>query len=74
MVLIILQWNARCLLNNGQEFREFNLNLQELPHIICIQATWLKLQWDFIIRGHTATRNDNESGKGGGVATFVQNG
>lgn len=29
---------------------------------------------DFIIKGYIAVRRDRESGRGGGVATFIQNG
>ncbi len=74
MVLIILQWNARSLISNGQEFKKFIAELTDKPHVICIQETWLKPQWDFVIYDYTAIRNDREAGKGGGVATFVRNG
>ena len=74
MLLIILQWNARSLIVNGQEFKRYIFELQNRPHIICVQETWLKLQLDFIIQGYTTIRNDRELGKGGGVATFIQSG
>ncbi len=74
MMFIILQWNARSLVANGQEFKKFIDNLEEKPNVICIQETWLKARLDFIIKGYTAVRGDRESGKGGGVATFLQNG
>lgn len=74
MILTILQWNARSLIANGQEFKHFISNLQDKPNIIFIQETWLKPQWDFVIQGYTAIRNDWVNGKGGGVATFVLNG
>jgi exonuclease III len=74
MVLIILQWNARSLIANGQEFKKYIDNLIEKPHIICIQETWLKPQLDFIIKGYNVIRNDREYGRGGGIATFIQNG
>ena len=31
------------------------------------------MQWDFIIQGYTAIRNDRKMGKGGGVSTLVRN-
>ena len=62
MVLIILQWNARSLISNGQEIKKFISNVSDKP------------QWDFVVYGYTAIRNDRETGKGGGVATFVRNG
>ena len=74
MFLIILQWNSRSLTSNGQEFKKFVENLSDKPHVICVQETWLKPQWDFVMYGYTAKRNDRETGNGGGVATFVKNG
>lgn len=74
MVLVILQWNARSLIANGQEFKRYIFEQQNKPHIICVQETWLKPQLDFIIQGYTTVRNDREGGKGGGVATFIQSG
>lgn len=74
MVLSILQWNARSLIANGQEFKKFVSDLQDKPNLICIQETWLRPQWDFVIQGYTAIRNDRVTGIGGGVATFVRNG
>lgn len=59
--MIILQWNARSLISNGQEFKKYISDLGDRPHIICIQETWLKPQLDFInfiIQGYTAIRNN----------------
>ncbi|CAJ1057684.1 RNA-directed DNA polymerase from mobile element jockey [Xyrichtys novacula] len=74
MVLSILQWNARSLITNGQEFKKFISGLQDKPTIICIQETWMREQWDFVIHGYTAVRNDRKNGIGGGVATFIKDG
>ncbi|XP_059411379.1 uncharacterized protein LOC132144830 [Carassius carassius] len=74
LMIIILQWNARSLISNGQEFKKYISDLEDRPHIICIQETWLKPQLDFIIQGYTAIRNDRKDRQGGGVATFVQDG
>ena len=68
MVLIILQWNARSLIVNGQEFKKYIDDLSERPNVLCIQETWLKPELDFIIKGYTAIRRDRKSGRGGGVA------
>lgn len=46
----------------------------ERPDVLCIQETWPKPQLDFIIKGYIAVRRDRKSGRGGGVATFIQNG
>jgi len=74
MVLIILQWNARSLIANGQEFKKYIDDLVEKPNVICIQETWVKPQLDFIIKGYNGVRRDREPGRGGVVATFIQNG
>lgn len=50
MVLIILQWNARSLIANGQEFKKYIDNLSEKPNIICVQETWLIPKIDFVIK------------------------
>lgn len=73
MVLTILQWNARSLIANGLEFKHFIDQLDEKPHIICIQETWLKSHLDFVIQGYGVVRKDRKVGNGGGVATFIQN-
>lgn len=74
MFLTIRQWNARSLIANGQEFKKYIDNLIEKPNVICIQETWLIPQLDFLINGYNVIRRDRESGRGGGIATFIQNG
>lgn len=74
MVFMILQWNARSLCSNGQEFKSFVDEMTEKPHVICVQETWLKPQLDFIMYGYVAIRRDREGGMGGGVVTFIQQG
>lgn len=49
MVLAILQWNERSLVGSGQEFKKFISDLLDKPHVICVQETWLKPQWDFVV-------------------------
>ncbi|KAI2646629.1 RNA-directed DNA polymerase from mobile element jockey [Labeo rohita] len=74
MTLVILQWNARSLIANGQEFKKYVPELIDRPHVICVQETWLKPQLEFVMYGYTSIRKDRETGKGGGVATFIKNG
>lgn len=74
MVLVILQWNSRRLLSNGQEFKKYILDLPHKPHIVCIQETWLKPQLDLVLNRYITLRNDRKIGNGGGVATFIQDG
>uniref|UniRef100_A0A8C2BUC3 Reverse transcriptase domain-containing protein n=1 Tax=Cyprinus carpio TaxID=7962 RepID=A0A8C2BUC3_CYPCA len=73
MTLSILQWNARSIIANGQELKNFIEELEVKPNIICIQETWLKPTLDFIIYGYTVVRKDRDT-TGGGVATFIQQG
>lgn len=74
MVLTILQWNARSLISNGQEFKKYVEDLEVKPDIICIQESWLIPRLDFVIKGFISVRRDRDSGKGGGVITFIQRG
>lgn len=39
-----------------------------------MQETWLRPHLDFILHGYVAVRRDRESGTGGGVAMFIQQG
>ena len=72
MVLTIMQWNARSLIANGQEFKKFIINQESSPDIICVQETWLKPQLHFLIHGYISIRKDRNEGNGGGVATFIK--
>lgn len=72
--LVILQWNARSLLANGQEFKKFIYELPVLPDILCIQETWLAPQLQFNIPGYTSVRKDRQEGHGGGCCTFIGEG
>lgn len=53
MVLLILQWNGKSLIANGQEFLE---DLPAKPDVICLVETWLKPTQDFVIQGYVAVR------------------
>ncbi len=57
-----LQWNARSLLANGQEFKKFIDELPIKPDVICVQETWLKPNLDFRIVGYSSVRSDREEG------------
>ena len=74
IIMIILQWNARSLIANGQEFRQFIYSQQEKPDILCLQESWLKPNLDLIIKGYVSVRRDREEGTGGGCVTFVKEG
>ena len=71
-MFVLLQWNARSLISNGQEFKKYISDLVDQPHVVCVQETWLHPHLDFVIPGYTAIRKDREHQQGGGVATFVQ--
>ena len=65
---------ARSLIANGQEFQKIVSSSEEKPNVLSEQETGLRSQWDFVIQGYTAMRNNRKNGKGGGVATLVQEG
>ena len=75
MVIHILQWNARSLIANGQEFKKYVYKLQTLPDVICVQESWLKPHLDFVIPGFSSIRYDRVSNQnGGGCVTFLKDG
>lgn len=71
-MVLFLQWNARSLLANGQEFKKYVDELPIKPDVICVQETWLKSNLEFRIVGYSSVRSDREEGVGGGCATFIQ--
>lgn len=70
--MIILQWNARSLIANGQEFKGFINDLKNKPEVICVQETWLKQVLDFVIKGYDSIQRDRSEGSGGGCIIFVK--
>lgn len=72
IMVLILQWNARSLVANGQEFKQFINSLPIAPDVLCIQETWLTLNLDFRINNYIRVRGDRENGIGGGCATFIK--
>lgn len=74
IMFFIMQWNARSLIANGQEFKRLIDGLGEKTEIICIEETWLKPRLDFIIPGYKCERKDRENTSGGRCATFIRNG
>lgn len=73
-MLIILQWNARSLCANGQEFKGYISHMKEKPDVICIQETWLNSRLDFVVKGYISVRRDREDGNSGGCVTFIKEG
>lgn len=69
-----MQWNARSLIANGQEFKRLIDGFGKKTEMICIEETWLKPRLDFIIPGYKCERKDRENTAGGGCATFIRNG
>lgn len=74
IMLSILQWNARSLCANGQEFKGYINELNEKPDVICVQETWLKPRLDFVLKGYISVRRDREEGNGGGCMDFIREG
>lgn len=74
LVMLMIQWNARSLLANGQDFKKFIDNRHEKPDVICVQETWLKPRLNFVLYDYVDVRRDREQGHGGGCATFIKRG
>lgn len=72
LMVSILQWNARSLIANGQEFKKLIRDLENKPDFLCIQETWLKPCLDFVIPGYTCLRKDRSDRSGVWCATFVK--
>lgn len=72
MMILLMQWNARSLLANGQEFKKYIEELSSKPSVICIQETWLRPNLDFRLGGYDCVRCDRREGVGGGCVTFVR--
>lgn len=73
-MLVIVQWNARSPISNGQDFKKYTSDLVVKPNLLCIQETWFKPQLDFIIQGYTEIRNERKERQGRRVDTFGQDG
>ncbi len=58
MVFHILQWNARSLIANGQEFKKVVDELEVLPDVMCLQETWLRTHLEFVTPGYNSIRCD----------------
>lgn len=71
-MVFILQWNARSLIANGQEFKKVVRDFDVKPDFLCIQETWLKPCLDFSIPGYVCLRKDRQDRPGGGCATFIK--
>ena len=70
----VLQWNARSVVANGQEFKHYLREMNEKPEVICIQETFLMPILDFVIYGYVVIRRDRSEGEGtcGGCAIFIK--
>jgi len=70
MSFLLLHWNARSLIANGQEFKKHISEMDKAPDIICIQE--INYSLDFKINGYVVERKDRVTGRGGGCATFIK--
>lgn len=73
-MLALLQWNARSLYANGQEFKGYINQMKDKPDVICIQESWLNPRLEFVLKGYISVRRDRVEGKGGGCVSFVKEG
>lgn len=74
ITILLLQWNARSFLSNGQDFKQFIYAQAEKLDLICIQETYLKPFLDFRVYWFVAVRCDREEGSGGGCLTLIKEG
>lgn len=74
-VFQVLQWNARSLIANGQEFKKYLDDFDRKPDLICVQESWLKPCLDFVVPGYESEQLDRAQDKaGGGCVIFIQEG
>lgn len=59
---------------NGLEFKSVINDMEVKPDLICIQESWLKPRFDFVIKGYVSERRDREEGNGGGCITLIKEG
>lgn len=72
MGLSILQWNAYSILAHGSEFKYLLDQMESVPHILCIQETFLKPEITYNLKGYSLIRKDGKNGRGG-IATYIRN-
>ena len=63
MGLSILQWNAYSILAHGSEFKYLLDQMESVPHILCIQETFLKPEITYNLKGYSLIRNDGKNGR-----------
>ena len=64
--------NAHSIVARKPELEHFLSTQSNLPDVICVQESLLNRNIPFNIAGYRTERNDRESGRGGGVATFIR--
>ena len=68
-----LQWNCRSILWKLPEFKNYLMNLNVNPDVICLQETFLSSNHNPKLPGYIMRRKDPcTGGSGGGVAIFVK--
>lgn len=74
MAVKIMQWNAGGLLNKFIEFKNYVLNNDEPPSIICLQETFLKANKNLKLDGYNVIRKDRDGDylTRGGLATLIR--
>lgn len=72
----MLQWNARGIRAHGDELITHLKTLPTLPHVICVQESFLK-PWHkkkYKVPGYTPIRQDREVGEKGGLVILIRKG
>lgn len=65
LIMLIFQWNARSLVANRQDFKNFVNNRSEKPDVGCVQESGIKPSFSLVWES---------TGMGGGCVTFVKEG
>ena len=73
MALTIMQWNARSLLNNKEQLKNFLFNTPNPPDVVCIEETFLKEKHQSPrINGYDIIRKDRTNKEQGGLAIYIK--
>lgn len=64
LIMLLLQWDGRSLLSNGQDFKQFIASREEKADVASIQVSWLKPNLDFGLSGYIAIRKNRKEGGG----------
>ena len=72
MSLFVLQWNAYGLSAHGDELKAHLMGLKHLPHVICLQESFVTGPKEYKIPGYSKpVKYVRDNNNRGGVAIYV---